>query len=95
MSIKVQEFHHKPGVNDAEYIKLLEHHLEMANQTTSKALAKIRKLSSERTYSLECAFREGMIAGYGIDHENITEEENAAVEEFLKRHGIKGGMERD
>lgn len=92
MSIKVQDFHHKPGINDAEYIKLLEHHLDMAHQTTSKALAKIRELTSQRVSDLEWAFRAGMNAGYGIDHENITEEENEAVRNFLKRHRIKGDI---
>lgn len=86
MSIKVQEFKHIPGVNDAEYIKLLEYHLDIAHQQTSKAIAEIRKLSSQRSIELEHAFRSGMSAGYGIDHENIHEEENAAVEEFMRKY---------
>lgn len=85
MSIKVQEFKHIPGVNDAEYIKLLEHHLDLAHQHTSKAIAEIRKLSSQRRIELEHAFRSGMSVGYGIDHENIHEEEDAAVKEFMRK----------
>ena len=35
------------------------------------------------------AFQAGMTAGYGIEHTNINEEENAAVIDFANRNGFK------
>ena len=46
MSIQVNEFRHISGKNDAEYIKLLKEALERHKQITSKAIAKIKELSS-------------------------------------------------
>lgn len=63
----------------------LEEILDIAHQQTSKAIAEIRKLSSQRNIELENAFRAGMNAGYGIDHENIHEEKDAAVKEFIHK----------
>ncbi len=42
MSIQVHEFNHIPGVNDAEYIKLLKEHLEAQTRLTSMAVAKLK-----------------------------------------------------
>lgn len=33
---------------------------------------------------LESAFRQGMLQGHGINHENISEEEKNACEEYLE-----------
>lgn len=46
MSIQVNEFRHILGKNDTEYIKLLKEALERQKQITSKAIAKIKELSS-------------------------------------------------
>jgi len=46
MSIQVNEFQHIPRKNDTEYIKLLKEALERQKQITSKAIAKIKELSS-------------------------------------------------
>lgn len=35
------------------------------------------------------AFSCGMYCGYGIDHENIHEEEEKAIKEFAERNGFK------
>lgn len=40
----------------------------------------------EKERELEHAFRLGMQYGYGINHENIREEEDAAVAEFMAQH---------
>lgn len=63
----------------------LEEILDKLHEQTSKAIAEMRKLSSQRSIELEHAFRSGMSAGYGIDHENIHEEEDAAVKEFMRK----------
>ena len=47
MSLQVNEFHHIPCENDAEYIKLLKDALRRQQEITSKAVAKIKKLSKE------------------------------------------------
>ncbi len=43
MSIRVMDFKHVPGENDAEYIRLLEQTLEIERTVTQKAVAKIRE----------------------------------------------------
>ena len=43
MSIQVNEFYHKPGENDAEYIKLLKEALERQTRLTSKAISKLKE----------------------------------------------------
>lgn len=35
------------------------------------------------------AFSCGMSAGYGVDHENIHDDEEEAIREFAKRNGFK------
>lgn len=46
MSIQVHAFNHIPGVNDAEYIRLLKEHLEAQTRLTNKAIAKIKEQAS-------------------------------------------------
>jgi hypothetical protein len=45
--ITVTEFKHIPGVNDAEYIKLLKEHDEINKNIIRQAVAKIKRLSAE------------------------------------------------
>ena len=45
--MKVNVFKHVPGVNDAEYIKLLEQALERQKAITSKAIAKCKEMPKE------------------------------------------------
>ena len=45
--ITVKEFKHIPGVNDAEYIKLLKEHDEINKNIIRQAAAKIKRLSAQ------------------------------------------------
>ncbi len=45
--ITVKEFKHIPGVNDAEYIRLLEEYRKIDRDIINKAVAKIKRLSAE------------------------------------------------
>lgn len=45
--ITVKEFKHIPGVNDAEYIKILEELNEINQRIINKAVAKIKMLSAQ------------------------------------------------
>lgn len=45
--ITVREFKHIPGVNDAEYIKILEELNEINQRIINKAVAKIKMLSAQ------------------------------------------------
>ena len=45
--ITVKEFKHIPGVNDAEYIKILEELNEINQRIINKAIAKIKMLSAQ------------------------------------------------
>lgn len=58
--ITVKEFKHIPGVNDAEYIKILEELNEINQRIISKAIAKIKKLSAQSEHR----------TGHWIVHEN-------------------------
>lgn len=51
--ITVKEFKHIPGVNDAEYIKILEELNEINQRIISKAIAKIKKLSAQSEHRTE------------------------------------------
>ena len=42
MSIQVRDFKHIPGENDAEYIKLLQKHIDGQNVIIHKAVAKLK-----------------------------------------------------
>lgn len=42
MSIQVSDFKHIPGENDAEYIKLLQEHVDRQNSIIRKAVAKLK-----------------------------------------------------
>ena len=80
MSIQVNEFYHKPGVNDSEYIKLLKEALERQTRLTSKAISKLKEkhewvsvndrlptykeLHDEQVLAL---FEDGDIASIGFD----------------------------
>lgn len=46
--ITVQDFKHIPGENDAEYIKLLEEHMEINKQIVNKAVSKVKELSAKQ-----------------------------------------------
>lgn len=46
--ITVKEFKHIPGVNDAEYIRLLEEHRKIDRDIINKAVAKIKRLSAQQ-----------------------------------------------
>ena len=46
--IEVKEFKHIPGVNDAEYIKLLEEHSENWKRIATDAVSKLKRMSAER-----------------------------------------------
>lgn len=67
--IEVKEFKHIPGVNDAEYIRLLEEHRKIDRDIINKAVAKIKSLSAELREQPEiirckdCAFYEKEIGG--------------------------------
>lgn len=50
---------------------------------------KLPKTRYEYELDLIHAFMYGMNIGYGIDHENIHEEENEAILEFAKDSGFK------
>lgn len=50
---------------------------------------KLPKTRYEYEFDLLCAFMYGMNAGYGVDHENIHEDENEAILEFAKDSGFK------
>ena len=50
---------------------------------------KLPKTRYEYEFDLLCAFMYGMNAGYGVDHENIHEDENEAILEFAKDCGFK------
>lgn len=43
MSIRVMDFKHIPGENDAEYIRLLEQMLKIERTVTRKAVAEIKE----------------------------------------------------
>ena len=45
--ITVKEFKHIPGVNDAEYIKLLKEHDEINKNIIRQAVAEIKRLSAQ------------------------------------------------
>lgn len=47
----------------------------------------IKKDDYERALLL--AFSAGLNAGYGIEHTNITEEEEKAIQEFAENEGFK------
>lgn len=47
------------------------------------------KTRAEYENSMLYAFTSGMNAGYGVDHEKITEDEDAAIMDFAKRNGFK------
>ena len=49
---------------------------------------KLPKTRYEYELDLLHAFMYGMNMGYGIDHENIHEEENEAILEFAKNSGF-------
>lgn len=40
-------------------------------------------------YDMVHAFKAGMVAGYRVEHTNISEDERAAVNDFAERHGLK------
>lgn len=42
MSIQVSDFKHIPGENDAEYIKLLQEHINRQDTIIRKAIAKLK-----------------------------------------------------
>lgn len=50
---------------------------------------KIAKTIRDFECALLSAFKEGMIAGYGISHENIHEEELNAALAFCERHEFR------
>ena len=50
---------------------------------------RIQKNRDEFEQKMLWAFSCGMDYGYGIDHENIHEEEAKAIEEFAERNGFK------
>ena len=52
--ITVKEFKHIPGVNDAEYIKLLEENSERWKQIANSAIAKLKRMSAERPEIVRC-----------------------------------------
>lgn len=39
--------------------------------------------------ALLCAFNVGMAVGYGVDHENIHEDEEAAIKEYAESRGLQ------
>lgn len=50
---------------------------------------KIPKTRYDYELDLLYAFKYGMHVGYGIDHENIHEDENEAIINFAKDNGFK------
>ena len=54
-------------------------------------MKKFRMPKTRKEYETDMilAFRAGMNAGYGIEHTNITEEENEAVVEFANSWNFK------
>ena len=52
-------------------------------------MTKMPKTRKEYEMNLIAAFCEGMVNGYGIDHEYIHKEENKAIEDFAKRKKFK------
>ena len=57
--IRVNEFQYEPGVNDIEYIELLEKVLDNEKRITSRALAKLKELTratqpQKETEKTEC-----------------------------------------
>lgn len=50
---------------------------------------KMPKTVQEFEEAMLFAFKEGLNAGYGIDHENIREEELKASIEFCERHWFR------
>lgn len=50
---------------------------------------KMPKNRDEFEQAMLHAFSCGLVNGYGIDHENIHEEEENAIKEFAERNGFK------
>lgn len=46
-SVTANDFKHIPGENDAEYIRLLEQHIEIDEEVIAKAIKRIKELSKE------------------------------------------------
>lgn len=47
------------------------------------------KTRKDYEHDLLCAFKMGMVNGYGIDHEDIHNSEDAAIMDFVKINRLK------
>lgn len=52
-------------------------------------MRKMPKKRDDYEFNMLLAFSMGMNIGYGIDHENLSEEEINAVKEFAESNGFK------
>ena len=103
--ITVKEFKHIPGVNDAEYIKLLKEHDEINKNIIRQAVAKIKSLSAqlreqpEIIHCKDCAFYEKEIGGndgFALGMCRFIEQHYVTNEGFCfwaKKRGDLGGTD--
>lgn len=74
--LQVECFEHVPGVNDAEYIRMLQDALARQKVLTDKAVAKLRMIPEKIVRCRVCRFRddEGFCSGRGWPMQIVPDE---------------------
>ena len=92
--IEVKEFRHIPGVNDAEYIKLLEEHSERWKRIANNAISKLKRMSAERPeITHEQAIDYLRETGWLQNHDRILTESKVPLKGTWKDYTDEGYVE--